>query len=109
VLDKYGEILGQRAELKKAWEEIAALAWNNPEAIEAIQKLDRNQRPAREKVDYIKCLNKIAEFRSKLLLPQRNVLGAELFKQLDTTLAAFSRLVESLASDILVNTRLAQF
>jgi hypothetical protein len=109
IIDKYGEPIVARTEYKKAWEEIADLSWDTPEFKQAYATLPKANWPAGLKADYYKALSKLREFRAKSVTPQRAVLDAALFKSINSSLDGLERLLTACASDLTVNSRLAQF
>lgn len=106
IVDKYGEPILARNEYKKAWEEIADLSWDTPEFIQAYAA---GQKPAGLKADYYKALTRLREFRTKSVTPQKAVLDATQFKNINAALDGMERLLTACASDLTVNTRLAQY
>ncbi len=107
VVDGFTERIASRAEFKKPWAEIVDLAWDSEDELKLFDTAPAGQWNGHVRVDYPKCLGKIADFRTKVLAPQRTVLGDEQFKAVSTALADFEDLIQVSAYDLTVSTRLA--
>jgi hypothetical protein len=109
ILDKHSTVITARGEFKKAWEEIVDLAWDSQEDSDAYLKLPQPNWPARQRRNYGKALEKIAEFRSKTMAANKAVVAPAQYKQIEESVDSVQKMIAAVASLTTAKSRLATF
>jgi tetratricopeptide (TPR) repeat protein len=108
IIEKYGAIITARGEFKKAWEEIADLAYDSPEDRQAYKDLPQANWPSRQRKDIIGALAKIRELR-QLMAKNKAVVAPGQYKQIEEAVDAFNDLLNIAANQTMAESRLAAF
>lgn len=108
IVEKYSAVVSARGEFRKAWEEIADLSWDSAEDKQIYESLPRDRWPARLRVDHLKALGNLADFR-KLLATNKSVVAPDQFKQIETAVTAFTNVLSALANQNNAKNRLATY
>ncbi|MBA3707530.1 MAG: hypothetical protein H0W83_01770 [Planctomycetes bacterium] len=110
TLDQVEAVVGQRPEFKGDWANVRTLLEDSPGLKESRAKgLPKEQwGPDQTPVDYMRAAIALREFKGKLE-KARTVIGAEGYKRITEVLAEFEKTVNTLAQDVRVKTRLAEF
>ncbi|HEX3134804.1 MAG TPA: hypothetical protein VHX44_14655, partial [Planctomycetota bacterium] len=108
IVEKYTTVVNARGEFRKAWDELTDLTWDSAEDKQAYENLPRERWPMRQRKDLGKAMTKLGEFR-KLLLANKAVVAPDQYKQIETAVESFAKIISALANQNTSKSRLAIF